>query len=290
MKYLCTGDWHIRETTPVYRKDNFKEALKRKLAFIKDICDLYQVTYILQPGDFFDDATRVSHEMLTEWIKFFRPFPKILSVLGQHDLKNHSVKNKNIPAYVLQEAGIIDILNPPNNEYDITGCHYGQEIPDGKGILVIHRMIIKNDKLWEGQTDFSYAKELLKKYNYKLIVSGDNHQHFVEEYKGKYLINAGSLMRTAKNQNTHKPCVYIYDLKDYSIEHIDIPIDLFEDVFDTNKIQHTAFLKEELEELVTAMQKGFKSSVDFFKNLEQLRKTADPETIQILDEIYMEDI
>lgn len=285
MKILCTGDWHIRETNPAYRIDNFKNTLKAKLNFIKQVCIDNKIDYIIQPGDFFDDASKVSYAALVEWIEFFRGFPPIYTVLGQHDLKNHSLENRNIPAYILQEAGIIKLpAYPLFGVFD--GFHYGQPITPENNILIIHAMIINDKKLWDGQEGFVRGKTLLKKYKYNLIVAGDNHQKFIIKYNDKHLINAGSLMRTARNQIEHKPAVFIYDMDLNTVEEILIPIEPFDNVFDVNKISVEQERSEELSALVDTMKQGFTTSLNFMQNLSILKKKADKDTIKILDEIY----
>ncbi len=286
MKLLCTGDWHIRENNPEYRTDDFKQALKDKLNFIKQVAREEQVEYILQPGDFFDNASKVSYAALLEWTEFFRGFPPICTVLGQHDLKNHSLENKNIPAYILQQIGTIELPHDYGLFFD--GFHFGQEIKELNDIMLIHTMVIKDKPLWEGQEEYTKANTLLKKTKYKLIVSGDNHQCFVHRYKDRILVNAGSLMRTAKNQNHHTPMIFIYNTDDCSLKQILIPVRSFHAVFDTERMSDEKQKAEELNELVNTMREGFTSSLNFMQNLAKLKQKADTATLKILDEIYEE--
>jgi len=300
LKILCTGDWHIRETNPEYRIDDFKTTLKRKIVSILNLYDKHDCDLLLQPGDFFDYAARVSYQMLSEWTLFFDGAPTIFTILGQHDTKNHSLTNKDIPAYVFDAIGAIELLNDfvmgrsyikDNEKLSLYGCSYGEKIPKVSkekeifNILVIHKMIIKSKKLWEGQEEYSLAKSLLKKYNYDLIVSGDNHTKFIETYEDKTLINMGSLMRTAKNQQDHQPAVVIFDTE--TREYIEelIPIEPFDEVFDINRIEKETVIKKELTELVEVFEEQYETTIDFLKNLNIVKKAADADTLEIFNEI-----
>jgi predicted phosphodiesterase len=312
LKILCTGDWHIRETNPEYRIDDFKTTLKNKLKYILNLYDKHDCDLLLQPGDFFDYADRVSYQMLSEWLEFFKNTPKIFTILGQHDTKNHSLLNTNIPAYVFDAGSTVKLLKNSQGEtylkdnglltpkgmpaplevISLYKCHYGEKIPkviknemDIFKVLVIHKMIIKSKKLWEGQEEYNLAKSLLKKYNYDLIVSGDNHTKFIETYEDKTLINMGSLMRTAKNQQDHQPAVVIFDTE--TREYIEelIPIESFDEVFDINRIEKETVIKKELTELVEVFEEQYETTIDFLKNLNIVKKTADADTLEIFNEI-----
>jgi len=76
-------------------------------------------------------------------------------------------------------------------------------------------MVIQNTKeeLWPGQskeTGVNTAEGLLRKYpNYKLIVSGDNHQPFAYHFRGRWLVNPGSMTRQKIGDN-YAPGFFVY--------------------------------------------------------------------------------
>jgi len=119
------------------------------------------------------------------------------------------------------------------------GSSFGEDIPeiidkDSFNILVTHRMVIKGDTLWPGQTNFSQARSLLRKTKFDLIISGDNHQFFIERVKDSYLINCGSMMRQRVDQVDHVPAVVLFDTEKRDFEILDIPITPAKDVIDLN--------------------------------------------------------
>ncbi|HLS54237.1 MAG TPA: metallophosphoesterase, partial [Tissierellaceae bacterium] len=54
MKLLFFTDTHIRGTTPKNRKDDFPEALERKLYEVLDLINKENIDYVLHGGDLFD--------------------------------------------------------------------------------------------------------------------------------------------------------------------------------------------------------------------------------------------
>lgn len=304
MNLLCSGDWHIRETSPKKRKDNIKEKLLEKFLYMLGISKQHNAQAILQPGDWSDAVEHVSYLTLGYWINFFlsNEFPLIYTILGQHDTKNHSISNNNIPANVIQSAGVSRILSKkpttvgtPKGEPKVKlyGCHFGQVIPrvkkeeDVVKILLVHKMIIKSKVLWNDQTDYSVARKLLKKHNYNLIVSGDNHERFIEQFNGKTLVNMGSLIRTNIRQVNHKPAAVIYNTVTQEFREEEIPVE--KDVFDTECDEEIQETKEDLLELVRQFKKGFKQSSLFVNTLKEMIDTADTGVKKLFNEIAAED-
>ena len=240
-KFLITGDWHLTNKKPKNRMDNYVEAQRKKIDFIFDLAEKEKVRAILQPGDLFDHFN-IPDSLKRDWIVYFkrRGIP-IFTVPGQHDMRYHSSNINNTPMGVLDGSGVIHIINDVPF-YDISagwiiyGAGWNKEVPevddsDVRHILLTHQMVIKDKKEWKDQ-EATRAKSLLFKHGYDLIVSGDNHQSFIQERKGKWLVNCGSLMRSTIDQHNHHPCVYIYDTKGTLERLRHIPIEPFVDVMD----------------------------------------------------------
>lgn len=316
MKILATGDWHIRHSVPEKRIDDYFAAQNAKLDFIIDLAIEEDCSLIAQPGDFFDShkANDFLKRKMIRMIKERNSCPPILTIFGQHDLRYHSSDTKNTPLRVLEAAKVVKILRnkpiDPNERVDITslpkiiqsGIHiYGaswfEDIPevktDGINILVIHTMIIKNEKLWEGQEDAIKGNILLRNNRFDLIISGDNHQSFSISAGKKHLVNCGSLMRMTTAQLDHKPCVYIYDTEDRTIEKHYIPIDPVEEVFDLSKIEEEVKENEELQAFVSRLKENKRiEGLDYAKNLkEHIRINKDvleQGTLDIIEEVLSE--
>jgi len=314
MKLLLTGDWHITNTPPEKRIDNYTQAQSWKFLHILGLAEEKNCAFIIQPGDFFD-SHKANDFLKRAVIKLLKDtkHPPILTIFGQHDLRYHSSDTKNTPLRVLEAAGVIDILgyrrgtpivlntSPPkiiHSDIHIYGTSWFEDIPvpetEGINILVMHGMIIKNEKIWEGQGDATLGNILLRNNRFDLIVSGDNHQSFTISTGKKHLVNCGSLMRMTTAQLDHKPVVYIYDTKDKSLEEHFIPIEPSENVFDLSEIEKEKKENKELEAFVAHLKDDVKiGGLDYAKNLKAFllanKKTIELETLDLVSEVMCDE-
>lgn len=313
MKFLITGDWHIDKDKIKTRKDNVLATCMGKLGEIMQIAMSYGCKAILQPGDFFEShrASDFLKQYIIAFLKSDMAKVPIYTVFGQHDLRYHSSNITNTPLQVLKSAGVIDYLGEkplvyPQDRINIYGASWFEDIPEpwekleGTNILVLHKMIV-DSKIWEGQEDHTYGKILLMKSKYDLIVSGDNHKHFIM-HSGtggsigkRLLINCGSMLRTRIDQRDHKPCVYVYDTNpgkaEPVFEQVFLTIDDFDNVI---KVEEAARIKAENEKLtqfvdalsVDAHITGIKYKRNVFDYLEQNKKEIDSVTKFFIDQVF----
>ena len=240
MNILITGDLHLTDKRPENRIDNFEEAVLRKFRFILETAEKYKCEYILQPGDFFD-TPNPSYSLFSQITSYLKEFPiPVLTCYGQHDLRYRQKDNTALFALSIVCPSLILLAQDHNPSFKgVNGAGYNEEIlepPSSSDILITHRMIIE-DKLWEQQTSFDYANVFLAKNKFSLIVSGDNHQFFFAERRGRFLFNCGSMMRSNISQMEHKPRVILFDTdKPSKWKEIMIPVSPAEEVFRTDAI------------------------------------------------------
>jgi len=279
MNLICTGDWHIRLQKPENRIDDYCDAQMGKIDWIFKQRIGTEKSYILQPGDFFDNPS-VPYSVFSNCINLISAnmnnnCTPIMSVFGQHDLRYRASKH-NTALNALSCANKVTILNEKPIYQDsfglrIVGCSWGEEIPTPSSeveinILVIHKMII-DEKLYAQQEGFERADKFLKKHKFDLIVSGDNHKGFIQEYKGRYLVNCGSLMRANKDQFDHKPFIVIYDTNTKTIERRYIPIRPIKYIFDIDSIEKTKERNEKLKVFVEGLSQHKDMGLNFMDNL-----------------------
>lgn len=266
---LCS-DIHLREDQPTCRTDDYQAAQWNKLGFIRNlqrkyVCDVYNA------GDLFH-----------HW----KPSPGLLSwtianlpnqfhtIYGQHDLPQHNFDLRN-------KSGI-HTLETDNTLTVLDECHFGQEPKEEsiirysgtsyrRSILVWHKMVWQGKKLWPGQTDPS-AKRLLRRYpQFNLILVGDNHQPFVEEYEGRLLVNPGSMMRMTADQIDHKPRVYLWYAETNTVEPVYLPIE--QGVISREHIDRTEKRDGRIDAFISKLDNDYKAAVSFEENLERFAKT-----------------
>jgi len=298
MKFLCTGDWHIDTNKPERRTDDYWKTVQNKLSFILHLA-VEEKAVILQPGDFFN--THKANDFLKRYIihRLRSLDLTVLTVFGQHDLRYHSSDVKNTPLGVLQAADVACVLDFDPIEYkdvSVYGTSWYEDVPkpvDSKivNILVTHKMIVKNEKVWEGQEDATMGNIFLKGSGYDLIVSGDNHQHFtITTRSGKHLVNCGSLLRTAIDQSDHVPMVYIYGTKANTLTPYEVPHEPFTKVFDMKKYEEEKVKDEKMEAFFERLNGEVElEGLDFIVNMDTFVKENDEEiddlTLDIIEEV-----
>jgi len=277
MKFLCIGDVHLSEKTPENRTDNYPNTQYEKIIWILGLAVKNKCDALLQPGDLFDNFL-VSDRLKRRYIELFSEYKiPIFMVPGQHDLRYHNSEIENTPVGILDAAKVIHIVSEPIEigNVAIYGAGWEKEVPKIQNknkfnILITHRMIINDEKIWFGQKEYTLSNHLLKKSGFDLIVSGDNHTSFLLEDKktNTKLINCGSLMRARADQLNHKPICYIVDSDSNILEKFSIPINDYKSVLCVDKVDEEKERNEKLEEYIEELNSDVEiAGLDFKKNM-----------------------
>lgn len=260
---ILSADWHLRESTPICRTDDFWHKQWQKVKFISDLQKEHDCS-VIHAGDLFD-----------HW----KPSPYLLSVCmaalpkqfytvyGNHDLPQHSMELRDKSGvFTLQQAQALKVLD---------NCHWNQdpetvkfpsiEIKD-KTILIWH-IFTYQAKTWPGNTAPKAAKLLRKYPEYDLIVTGDNHQAFVEEHQGRLLVNPGSLSRQDSDQIDFRPRVYLYYADTNTVEPVYLPID--PGVVSREHLEKQEERNDRISAFISKLNTDYESSVSFEANLKQ---------------------
>lgn len=278
---ILTADWHIRNTIPSCRKDDFIRAQWKKVEYVFSLAGKYNCP-ILIAGDL-GNVPEWKNESLTRFIDLYKIYhPTIIVVAGQHDLSYHRLKDIAKGGIgVLEKAGAIFILDKGVhtqflrtvrcNGFQLDSCSFGEEIEkrnlketDARKVLLVHKMVIKDKDLYPGQNADSAISILKKNPDYDLIVCGDNHQSFFQSYEKRILVNCGSLMRDDIGQKDYLPGVWLWCAKDNSIERVVLPYS--QDVF--KKENETKTIDANLNSYIKKLQKEYAQGMSFQKNLE----------------------
>jgi len=246
MKFICAADLHISDKCPKSRKGNYFEQIIKKFEQILIITKNKTNSKLLTiAGDFFDSPT-VPYKVTKTVLNIINKYDlTILVVSGQHDTRYHVSGLDNTPLGILQESGAVKILK--NDEVfnfknvSFIGAGWNEEPKEEADVLVIHRMVTKRGELWPGQTNYSTAHAILRKYPWaKCIISGDNHiPHSLRLSKGEYKlqVNCGSMMRSTKTQIDYQPRCWVIDSANWKAKPIKIGCLPYDAVFDLNQIE-----------------------------------------------------
>ena len=271
---LLCGDIHLREDVPVCRTDNYEERQWLKLDFISDLQNQYDIP-VWCSGDLYHHW-KPSPYLLAKTIKHLPK--KFCTVLGNHDLPQHALQLLDkCGVNVLAQAGILAILN---------GFHFGQELDVAKPtlhlqaahglfwerkIFVWHIMNYQGKKPWPDCTDPT-ASSLIKKYPWAdLLLTGDNHKTFVEEYEGRLLVNPGSMMRMTADQVDHKPCVFLWYAESNTVQQVFLPIE--EGVISRAHLDVKEERNERIDAFISKLSGDYKTELSFEANLSQFFQT-----------------
>lgn len=257
--YILTADWHLRETAPVTRTDDFWFVQWKKVEWIADLAKRLGCP-VLHSGDLFHHW-KPSPYLLNATLKYLPT--NFMTVYGNHDLPQHNLDERDRCGMdVLANAGRIHILK---------GTHFGQKpvAPSlkiqGRKILVWHVLTYKKELPFPGCTEDS-ARKILKKYkDYDLILTGDNHVTFTAEYNGRILVNPGSLTRQKADQIDHKPCVFLYYAETNEIERVTVPYPI--GVISREHIDVMEQRDQRIDAFISSLNMNWESDVSFKTNL-----------------------
>jgi DNA repair exonuclease SbcCD nuclease subunit len=237
---ILAADIHLRDSVPECRTDDFMKAQTRKHNFLKALQEKHNAPVLLA-GDLFH-----------HWKP--RPFligyalrvlaRSVIGIPGQHDLPAHSLERiEESGIYVLAQSGAIELLSPDRDlttvirgyhyDSDVIGFPWGVELAGTKREKDVCKIALVHHLVYQGKVPFpgaekcgGTAKLIIKQMpGFNLIVTGDNHQTFVERVGNTVLVNPGSFMRTTAAQADHKPCVFLWDEKTNEVEQVFLPID-----------------------------------------------------------------
>lgn len=281
---ILSADWHIRASKPVCRTDTFLIAQESKVEFIVELAKKYECP-ILVSGDLGNNPQWAN--WLLRWFIWITEGVDIITIPGQHDLPNHRLEDveksgigvlgesKTIKLIGTQQREIPEIIGVANHWVvpfpfgcPISTIEY--EKPDEPMVAMTHQMIIEDQSLWDGQIAPS-GHSILKKFpEYKLILSGDNHNPFVSKYKGRLLVNPGPIMRTTADQIDYKPRVYLWYADTNTVKPVFLPIEegvVSRDHIDIEEERDT-IMEAYVSHMATDYEIGFSYEVNLERHIE----------------------
>jgi len=260
---ILTGDWHLREDTPICRTDDYWSEQWRKIGFIKDLQREHGCP-VIQPGDFFDHWK--PSPRLIAWTFTHLP-ADIMAIYGNHDLPQHSLDLK-------EKCGLFAVAAGTSRLRILEAVHWGQEPTEasavrigGRRMLVWHVPVYENDPPpWHEQA-FS-AVDILDRFpGYDLIVTGDLHQRFVVAREGRLLVNAGSIMRMTADQIGHRPAVYLWYADENEVSEVEIPVN--QGVISREHIDKKKDRESRYAAFIERVRNEGRPELDFLSNLER---------------------
>lgn len=226
-----TTDWHLKDSCPSNRIDDYYNVQFNKLEQIVEIFNKSKCDYIIHGGDVFD-SHRVSFKLLIDTINFFQKHKlKIYGVIGNHCVQGYNLATINNSALgVLMRLGFYRDVNELHEELDIKGIHtrlnYNKGDYVGAKIVCCHDMIITTK---DSPFDHIYWKDL-DGYGPEVIISGHYHHPFIIYGDKTIFINPGAIMRMSISDD-FSTGVDILDTDTYNVKRIEFETETYEKVF-----------------------------------------------------------
>lgn len=262
---IFTSDWHLRDTVPPCRTDDFEIEQWGKVRFIMDLARTYDAP-ILHAGDLFH-TWKPSPYLLSMAMNNIHPMGLLQTIYGNHDLPQHNI-------LLAVRCGVNTLINSHHIRL-ARGVHWNTELTGGqfieiKGrrILLWHIMTYQGKEPFPGCTDVPAGGLLRKHRQFDVILTGHNHKTFVEELDGRLLVNPGCITRQEADKADFKPCVFLYCAKTNTVKKVFIPIE--QGV--VSKTSHVVDIEERntrIDAFISRLNTDWDSSIDFVQNVGQ---------------------
>lgn len=266
---IITGDWGLRDDTPVCRTDNYWEAQWSKVDQITQLQKKYNCR-VINSGDIFD-KWKTSPELLNECIIRF-PL-QMETIIGNHDMPSHQINLMyKSGLQTLTETGIVNQI-PLQGDWgydeDELGI-YRFENRKSRKLMILHVMVYKGKEPYPGCPDLK-CHQLMKKFpNIDLIITGHNHQTFTFRKGNQLLVNPGSLTREDADQIDHKPCVFLYDAEQHKVKPHYLKIK--KNVISREHIEVKKSKEKRINAFIEKLKQNWDITVSFDENLDRAFK------------------
>ena len=258
---ILTSDWHLREDTPTCFTGDFQKEQWDAVSTIKALQEIHHCP-VIHAGDMFHHW-KPSPWLLTMTIIYLPE--KFYTIYGQHDLPQHNLN-------LIEKCGIHN-LDVSQKLTVCNGTHYGQTPWSG---LFAHSTLPLSILVWHHLTYLSkpfpgaeggMAEGILRKYSqFDLIVTGDNHQSFTTEYKGRRLVNPGNITRQVADQIDFQPRVALWYAEDNSITWVNLPIQ--KDVISKEHLLVKQERDERIDAFISKLNGEYVTELSFEENID----------------------
>lgn len=265
---IITGDWHLRDSIPKCRTDNFWKEQWDKVNQVRKLQKEYNCS-ILFSGDLFHTWKSTPY-LINETIDNLIGFHDFETVIGNHDMPSHNPD-------LMQQSAWQTLLSNGNIQHVSNHGDWGMEHNKKKHTLyakiknrkikILHLMTYKGKEPWPGCKD-PKGNKLFKMFpEADLIVTGHNHQTFTIEKNGKLLINPGSLTRQNAKEVDHKPAVFFWNAKfnTFKIHYLNFK----KDVISREHIEIQKHKEERASAFIEKLKDNWDIGLSFEENIEK---------------------
>ena len=320
--FLSCTDLHFTSKTPACRVDEqFQTAQIMKLIHLLETARSTKFKMVLCAGDFFDSATRnLTYDLLETIISCFQRHSDVTfyCVAGNHDMRFRQQSLENTPLKLLAGAvsnfKLINGFDRIDYDEDVVFIYASQwEVPleqvirsygspdslpvtDGRlawYIGLTHRTIFEETVAPWAEEFGLIASEFIRACNGRsdrkldYIITGDNHECFMDEVQDTVLVNSGPMLRNSIDKMEYKPRYAVY--LPYKVRLNFFPIVTGDKAFDMKYVTQQKEIKEatkvDFDKLISEVDSAFALSNDFPTALRYVVKKKHPELLKKLEKI-----
>lgn len=218
IRFIYTGDWHLRGTNPRNRIDDYVAAVEEKFDEIYSLANKWECQAIIMPGDVWD-RPEVSISVLLHFANKLKESPvEIYATPGNHDVYGYNVATYErsslkllellVPQFHIvtdpQQSVLFDgvqlTFSPFSSKMDINGYGYSPEgvaavtLDNKYRIHVAHGMLLDHKPPFDRYTDINDVHS-----DADMILTGHDHTGYgiYNRKDGKVFCNPGAIMRLA---------------------------------------------------------------------------------------------
>ena len=230
-RLAALSDVHILGSNPVGRKDVLTDVQWEKLDYVYTFARRVDAD-VAFAGDIFNGSN--NYHLLKKASEFFSRYKNAgvttYSVFGQHDMKYRNKEDTNLD--ILAASGVVNILGsvPVDcGHFRVYGASWNDPIPvpdqrEIVNLLVIHAPISPS-ALFHGHGYTSISEFVEAHPMFDIIITGDVHRTFAEEYNGTVVLNSGPLLRKEADEYNmiHKPGFFFIDMNEitFTFQQVD---------------------------------------------------------------------
>lgn len=243
MRILYTTDWHLRDTCPENRVDDYVDLQFRKLIEIKTIFEEEKCDYLFFGGDLFDKWN--SSLELTNRVLYFLKNDfniQINGIIGNHDILGYNLDTiKQSSLGILLNAGVFSSFSNNDSILDINTRKTGikETYFQNKSLIISHDMIVPEPVIFEHLlcSDLDGCA--------KIVLCGHYHKPFYLNTGKTRFVNPGALMRMSIDDKWH-PQVAIIEINTPNIENIFVKfiqllgVNSYSEVFNNNIVKKSS--------------------------------------------------
>jgi DNA repair exonuclease SbcCD nuclease subunit len=249
MKLLSCSDWHVRASNPISRKDDYVEALFKKIQQLVDKAVELNCP-IICAGDLLDGPT-VPYWLLNRLVHVLYP-ARVLAVAGNHEQNFHNNSSiQDTALWTLQATGAVSLLSTEafigDTIFDFVsfGSAPRAKMEGGRRVLVSHDSVFEDKVPFFMEGKAYTAAEYKEKFpGYDFYLCGDIHLPCNRDG----VLVSGSMMRSNIIQKDYRPRFYEIDTvtKEVVTHYFEVEEDVWRDVLD---VQATEGFSAELQGL-----------------------------------------